>query len=117
MSAMTGIPSPLWAENKRLEAVIAELRRRVAELEAERMSLDEARVFCDKHNAAHSNAQLEAENARLRAELNAWETIPAEALITYWNAFGNDNDTVGEWINELRNGVNVGRYYAGLEPL
>ncbi len=35
MSAMTGIPSPLWAENQRLQAVNAELRARVAELERE----------------------------------------------------------------------------------
>ena len=61
--------------------------------------------------------QLRADNARLRAELNAWNAIPAVELIAYWNAFGNDNDIIGDWINELRHGVNVGRYHAGLEPL
>ena len=60
---------------------------------------------------------LRADNARLRAELNAWNAIPAVELIAYWNAFGNDNDIIGDWINELRHGVNVGRYHAGLEPL
>jgi len=61
--------------------------------------------------------QLRADNARLRAELNAWNTMPAEALIAYWDAHDDGDDTLGDWINELRHGVNVGRYYAGLEPL
>ncbi len=71
MSAMTGIPSPLWTENKRLETANAELRARVAELEAERISLDEARTFCDNYNAALSNAELRKRVAELEARVIA----------------------------------------------
>ena len=60
---------------------------------------------------------LRADNATLRAKLDGWNTMPAEELVAYWNAYGNDDDTLGEWIGELRRGINVGRYYAGLEPL
>ena len=79
--------------------------QRADELEAERDGL-RARV-----------ATLERNNATLRAELKAWGTMPAEALIAYWDAHDDGDDTLGDWINELRHGVNVGRYYAGLEPL
>ena len=60
---------------------------------------------------------LRADNATLRAKLDGWNTMPAEELVAYWNAYGNDDDTLGEWIGELCRGINVGRYYAGLEPL
>ena len=62
-------------------------------------------------------ARLRADNATLRAQLNAWNTIPAEGLLAYWDAHGDGDDVLGDWIGELCRGVNVGRYYAGLEPL
>ena len=62
-------------------------------------------------------AHLRDDNATLRAKLDGWNTMPAEELVAYWNSYGNDDDTLGEWIGELRRGINVGRYYAGLEPL
>ena len=85
------------------------------ELDAARSERDSLGIECALLRAERD--QLRADNARLRAELNAWNAIPAEELIAYWNAFGNDNDIIGDWVGELRNGINVGRYYAGLEPL
>ena len=62
-------------------------------------------------------ARLRADNAKLCVQLEGWNTIPAEELIAYWDAHGDGDDALGDWIGELRRGVNVGRYYAGLEPL
>ena len=64
-------------------------------------------------------ARLRARVAELEAQLQGWNTIPAERLIAFWNGDDCDDayDDVGEWIEELRHGVNVGRYYSGLEPL
>lgn len=102
------VPAPA-ADNARLRSQITDLH---SEYSAQIATL-ELRV-----------RELERDNARLRSELQAWNTIPAEALIAYWQESVAASaeaeaaeDTVGDWINELRHGVNVGRYYAGLEPL
>ncbi len=73
MSSMTGIPSPLWTENKRLETANAELRARVAELEAQ------YEIVCRENIALHQ--QVERDAAQLAKAEGILAAMPREAVM------------------------------------
>lgn len=95
MAAMTGIPSPLWTENQRLQAANAKMQQRIAELESERF---------------HWKTSYE----ELR---QSWDAIPFAAMFVYWDGSETTtpeavaaSDTFGEWLEEIRRAINVGNY-------
>ena len=63
MSAMTGIPSPLWTENERQRTVIAALQQKVAELEA--------RVIAASDTVYDLISELADATGRQRSEIEA----------------------------------------------